>query len=562
MRTGLITTRSVTITAVLVSAAAAVSAFAQGGDQARAAALSALAELKALRVAQILQLDRDKATAILPTLEQIEAQRAALAEWIGTQWQTNRTVVETTLKAWRPGQPPDAAVTQACAKLHEEYLKNLNAYEQAVEKTAESVLSAAGVPEGIVEDAQTADRRREMERRLDGCRSASEFIVQTAEALRLLMPDDYEIVRFSEAERIASRLGAREPVAADPLTRTVLALLDELMTLPVEAFTTQRAELLAHVGQVLGETGAAVPPVLTRDEFVGWLKLPETLLAVAELAGQPRDTGPTRLPEEFLSAMRQLELMWLFEDLSLTGEQALAISDLLVQIGVDVRNAQAKRAEVAADAPEILSQVKAAIREGRPIPAQVADAVRKLLANAEEVEANLTRAMAENLTAFRRMLSEPQRSLVYWQPDGPALRAIPRNQRAEALRHDAALIADAVDFLNAIKFQRSKRYRNVKVQFTDDFVAQYVDPRSPEFDAVVDAVLEVVTQARYVAPEDWENGADVEYGAQVIRAMGLLENLEVPARGNEPYDWRYLYDLLTDPAAAAMARTWMGTQRG
>ncbi|MCX7598378.1 MAG: hypothetical protein N2512_05865, partial [Armatimonadetes bacterium] len=412
---------------------------------------------------------------------------------------------------------------------------------------------------GLVEDAQAAERRRDMERRLDGCRSAPEFILQTAEALRLLMADDYAIVRIAEAERVARRLGAQEPVAADPLTATVLAVLDELMNLPVEAFTTQRAELLTHVGQALGETGPAVPPALTWDAFLEWLKTPETLLAVAAVAGQPRDTAPARLPDEFLSAMRQLELMWLFQDLDLTAEQAAAMGELLAQIEVDVKNAQAKQAEVAADAPGILSQVKAALSQGQPIPAKVADAARKLLASAEEVDANLTRAMAENLVAFRRLLSEPQRSLVYWQPDGPALRAMPREYRAEAMHHDAVLIADAVDFLNAIKFQRSKRYRNVKVQFTDDFVAQYVDPDSPEFDAIVDAVLEVVTQARYVAPEDWENGADVEYGARVIRAMGLLEELEVPAPGNEPYDWRDLYELLTDPAAVAMARMWMGT---
>lgn len=561
MRTGSVSRSLAASLTVLLFAAATVPAAAQTGEQSKTAALSALAELDSLRVAQTLQLDRTKAAAVLPFLEEIDKQRAALATWATAQWQANRAVVEATLRAWRPGQPPDAAGAQTCAKLHEEYQNKIAAYQQAVEKTAESVLAAASIAQGIVEDAQTADQRREMERRLDGCRSAAEFVVQTAEALRLLMADDYAIVRMSEAERIASRLGAREPVAADPLTRTVLALLDELMTLPVEAFTAQRTELLAHVGQVLGETETAVPPALTWDAFLDWLKTPETLLAVATIAGQSRDAAPARLPEEFLSAMRQLELMWLLEDLDLSPDQAVAMSELLSQIEVDVTSAQAKRAEVAADAPEILNQVKAALGEGQPIPAKVADAARKLLASAEEVDANLTRAMAENLVAFRRMLSEPQRSLVYWQPDGPALRAIPRNQRAEALRHDAALIADAVDFLNAIKFQRSKRYRNVKVQFTDDFVAQYIDPRSPDFDAVVDAVLEVVTQARYVTPEDWENGADVEYGAQVIRAMGLLEELEVPARGNEPYDWRDLFQMLTDPAAVAMARRWTATLR-
>lgn len=542
----------------LLAAAFLAALTAPAAAQIKADALSALAQLNSLRVAQTLQLDRTKAASILPTLEELDKQRAALAAWATAQWQANRTAVEATLRAWRPDRPPEATGAQACARLHEDYLKNLKAYQQAVEKAATAVLAAAGVAQGVVEDPQAAEQRREMERRFDGSRSAAEFIVNTAEALRLLMADDYAIVRLPEAERVARRLGAREPVAADPLTATVLSVLDDLMTLPVEAFTTQRAALLRRVGQIIGEPeSAAIPPVLTWDAFTDWLKAPETLLVLRDLAGQPGSTAPAQVPEEFLSAMHEIELMWFFEHLEPNGAQAAAISELLTQIQVDLRNAEAKRAEVAAEAPQLLGQVKAALTAGDAIPTKLADAVQKLLARAEEVEANLRRAMVENIAAFQRLLSEPQRSLVYWQPDGAALRAMPRDRRAESLRHDAALIADAVDFLNAIKFQRSKRYRNVKVQFTDDFVAQYVDPNSPDFDAVVEAVLEVVRQARYVTPEDWESGADVEYGARVIRAMGLLQELEVPAPENEQYDWRDLYELLTDSRAVAMAQTWM-----
>ncbi|MCX7599284.1 MAG: hypothetical protein N2512_10550, partial [Armatimonadetes bacterium] len=179
--------------AALLLVATVMPAVAQSSDESKVA-VSALAELRSLRVAQAPQLDPSKATTILPYLDEINRQREALAVWAAAQWQANRTLVEATLQGWRPGQLPNVAGARVCEKLHDEYLKNLRAFEQAVEKTAESILTAASIAHGLVEDAQAAERRRDMERRLDGCRSAPEFILQTAEALRLLMADDYAIV--------------------------------------------------------------------------------------------------------------------------------------------------------------------------------------------------------------------------------------------------------------------------------------------------------------------------------------------------------------------------------
>jgi hypothetical protein len=247
----------------------------------------------------------------------------------------------------------------------------------------------------------------------------------------------------------------------------------------------------------------------------------------------------------------------LLSDLGLGDDQARATAEGLASASSQLRAAAAKRDEIAGAAPDVLAVVREALTQGQAIPPEAADAAQKLLAQADEVEANLTDAMVKNIEGLRRLLGPGQRGVVYWRPEGAVLRAIPREDRAADLKREAALVADGLDFINSVKFQSAKRYGNVKVQFTEDFVAQYVDPNGPFYERAREAALDVVRQARMVSTDDWDNGAGADYAGQLMQAVGALEQQVLPAQRNERYLWADLYELLTDNRVVTTARGWL-----
>ncbi|MBC7287935.1 MAG: hypothetical protein H5T86_07805, partial [Armatimonadetes bacterium] len=246
-------------------------------------------------------------------------------------------------------------------------------------------------------------------------------------------------------------------------------------------------------------------------------------------------------------------LLALISDLRLAPDQVAALVQLVAQIGNDVDAANADRKALAERARELMPAVEAALRQGKPLEADMADKVQQILAEDDQTIGELKRAMADYLRRMARMLRPEQQRLVNWTPPGDVLRLIPAEFAAMRLRQRAAIIRRGLDFLNYLKYRTAKDYMNLKVSQSREFVAAFVDPRSPAYARALEMTLDLVSEARMVAREEWEGGADVEYATHLMRAIGALRDPEAQEpTGQEIYTWQRLYDILTVPGVHQM----------
>ncbi len=533
------------------TAAFAVAVVAVAWPQANKASIRAIDELRSCRTAYVLQLNRQEADAILSAAESLRKASDDYADWAGKQWKADGEKVKAAVAAWVEGRQPPQDQADAARSLLKTSLDKQGKLRETAESVAEKVLKSLGDKAALVETAQQAATRRLAERRFSGARSPAEAVLIAAEALRLLMPDDYALVRVAEAERLAAAISGGQPEPG--LVSNVLDVLDMLVDLPPQRFVADRRRLLADIAQRLGlPPAAAALPQVTHDEFVRWLMTPETYNVLRTLAGKSLPTH-TEVPEEYQSYLGKLRVLTLMTDLQMRPGQVRAFVQLCGQISRAVTAAESDRKAVGKQALELVPSVRDALKAGKALEGSVADKVQKVLADADGIDRDLRVAMMAYIRQLRRILSPPQRALVDWVPPGEVLRLLPPQARTANLRRRAGLIQQAIDFLNRLKFQVAKRYMNLKVSLSQDFVAGFVPPDSPDFDRAMDFVLELVAEARMVPPQDWDNGADVEFATRLMRGLGVLRDPVPPPPSEDVlYTWQDLYEIFTTPGAAAV----------
>lgn len=520
--------------------------------------IAALDELRALRTATKLGIDKQRAAQALKLVQAVDEQKKQYTQWATKEWKTRAETVKAAIKVWAAGGQATADQQAAAKALYQAYAQWQRSIDETAHKAAVGIVRLARAGGHAAETAEEASRRKQAERVYDGARSAAEFVLRAAETLHGLMPDDYALVRFSEAQRIASTLTGQGQ-APRQLVDAVLVTLDDLVGLPPQAYLTQRQALLAEISQrlSLAESPKVVESV-PFDEVVEWVKGPATVRVLSVMAGNslPATTMP---PEEFEVACQELALLAMTYDLQLGPGQTRALAQLVSSLQRDKQLLEQTRQELGQRAMELISDVRKAIGEGKTLEASVADKVQAILAEDDTAIGEFKVAAYDYINRMRRMLTPQQRMLVDWVAPGEVLRLVPPRAKIAMLRRRAAMIANTIDFYNSIKYQLPKRYMNVKVQYTQEFVSRFVPPDSPQFEQAMDFALELVTQMRFVPREEWDAGLDAEYATRLLHGLGVLPSLGPrQPTGQELYGWEDMYRLLTSKGAGALAVLWLG----
>lgn len=513
---------------------------------------AALEELRCFRLIQVLQITREHAPAIIEILADVSKLQTSYATWASEQWKTSGQQVLAVTQAWATGQ---SAGDQEAAVfiLFQQYLQQRAALRETAEKAADTVLATLKVGPEVAEDRHTAEDRQIAERRFWGARNAAELVLSSAESLRLLMPDDYDLVRLSEAQKVAQALSGGPQAPPPQLIDVILRTFDDLVQVAPAILVNGRQQILADIARRLQiDLSAVIVPAVTWDELVSCVESSYFLAALQALAGT-EVSAVTLAPREFEAAMNQVALVVFFHDLQLGPQQADAVWEIVgqTQRAVDARDRLLLQHSAAATT--LVAKVREAVRSGQPLDAASADAIQALLDTIQEADGKLKVTLTLQISQVRRILDPGQRQLVDWVPPGEVMRLMPPERRAEELREQAAMIDGALAFMNRIKFSTATDYKARKVQLSQNFVRQYFRENTPAFDRALDFTLQVVTDARFVSREDWENGADLEYATNLLRGLGLLETPGVPEpTGQELYNWQDLYELLTGAAEARL----------
>ncbi len=114
--------------------------------------------------------------------------------------------------------------------------------------------------QALVQSPEDAAARRALVQRLGGFESVGEFVAAGIDALRDLMPDEYQMVVQSEAQRMAAAMVGRDSPDLPAMTAEVLAILTEVSTWTPPRYQEQRESLPAQINARLGfDTGARAP---------------------------------------------------------------------------------------------------------------------------------------------------------------------------------------------------------------------------------------------------------------------------------------------------------------
>ena len=537
--------------ALVALAAVCAIAVAQDTGQPQAAPRTALAELRSLRTMQALHIGREQAGAILSALADVSKRQDDFGVWATAQSEAALNTAAAAGAALSRRQLPPAPLVGQARDILGARLRHVQGIYQAADAAAQQIVKLATIPALIVEPRDAAGRTSDMEVRYKGARSAAEYVVDEAEALRMLEDNDYRLMRRVEAQRIAERIMGQGQ-AADQFSVPVINALDSLRRLPDQDFESGRAVLIQQVARNLNVVGpGATAPALTWREFTDWVVAPETAKMLAVTAGV---TAPkiTPAPPAVVDALADLRMMMLFLDLQLGPEQAVALGQLLAAVGVDKTavGAQADQAEI--DAGNVLPRIVNAMAQGQTVGADVADGVQKALAGGDASKAMMRAAMTIHVTGFKRILTPAQRNMVDWAPSEAADK-LPAEERSRVLEQQAGVIGEGLDELNTVKFAEGLRYKTLVVSFSRDVVARYIDPRRPDFNDAVSFARQLALEARHVKIADWNGGDDLLFAIRLMRGLGALEDEAGGTQGRALYVWDEIYDILMGTADTPLA---------
>jgi len=119
--------------------------------------------------------------------------------------------------------------------------------------------------QAMVQSPDAAAARQALVQRLGGFESVGEFVAAGLDALRDLMPDEYQMVAQGEAARMAAAMVGNDSPDLPAMTAEVLGIFAEVSTWTPPRYQEQRASLPAQINARLGFDAGAGAPVSWED---------------------------------------------------------------------------------------------------------------------------------------------------------------------------------------------------------------------------------------------------------------------------------------------------------
>ncbi|MGC9320027.1 MAG: hypothetical protein ACP5KN_18490 [Armatimonadota bacterium] len=256
------------IAVMLVAAPAALAQDGAFGDprtgtdtQAHSDSAALLEDVHILLTVRDLALTDDQVRAALSLAEGLAEQRARLRELRASIWEEHQDDIEAVNEAWLEGNE----APRRAKRVADGAISNLQQAEQdlaqARRDAADELL--AGLTEdqrAMIEDPQLAAQRAARKARLGGM-SIGEFVAAELDAIRDLMPDEYQMLAEAEAARIARAIVGSDAPDLDAVTREILHIMNQVFAWTPERYQRQRQDLPRQIENALGMRSSTEAPV-------------------------------------------------------------------------------------------------------------------------------------------------------------------------------------------------------------------------------------------------------------------------------------------------------------
>ncbi len=515
------------------------------GAQALAQATAAVAATPIWRDAQLLwttatlRLSPEQRQQLVPLLDQLQAQLDSSRKRRQELWAQSGQAIVTVVTRWIAGAQPDAP-TKTLADTLADDAADLTAADEAAVVAAATTLAQVLTPaqNALLETAEEAAQRGQARRRYEGAPSAADYVVRELQSQRALMQDDYVTLRVAEAARVARKLvdprapGYRETEAA------VLRLFDQVSTWTDDQFATALPGLPDKVRQFLQLEDDAIARPLSYAMVRAWLTDPRTprYLTVYGTAAPPLPLQDPPPAVELQQALDAAQTVRLLNDWRLSVPQLTQVAACATAARGEVEQAAAAREALLNSVIPQLAPLVPYLISGQPLSEQWDKYLRDLTAKLEEPDRARDVAMVPLVASLNRAFTPEQAATVDWRvPPGIAAEQ-PAEERARAMRKQAAMIAEAIEmvaFLRPLDLETFNALRPARVE----------RPDSLEYQRVRERVFDEIMQARGISRQDWPRMAP-EVATHILQTAGQLREAAAAPTDRKPLDWSAISSLL------------------
>lgn len=168
-------------------------------------------------------------------------------------WEQYQDDFEAVINAWLTGQRVDGRSKRAADNAVNKLRVAANGLAEARGAGARQLLNVLSEEQrALVEDAATAAERQARTQRMGGIESVGEFVAAELDAIRDLMPDEYQMLAAAEAERIATAIVGPDSPRLEAMTAQVLNILNQVRSWTPPYYQQQRESLPDQIESALG----------------------------------------------------------------------------------------------------------------------------------------------------------------------------------------------------------------------------------------------------------------------------------------------------------------------
>ncbi|MBD3292836.1 MAG: hypothetical protein GF393_07905 [Armatimonadia bacterium] len=265
--------QALVIAAVL--AQMALPAFAQGDDQPGPAmpgvpgsSVELYEDVQILRTVRTLSMTGEQLGELVQINADVVGERRQLADLRERMWDQYEDDIEEVLGAWMAGEEASRAARSAADSAVNRVNRARSDFEDTRQDATEALYDIlTDAQRDLVESPGVAEARAARRGRMGGTDSVGEYLASELDAIRDLMPDEFELLAGAEAQRIARNITGPEASNLPQMADAVLDIMLEVFAWTPDRYREQRPTLSAQIERNLG-----FAPVAERAP-VGWTDL-------------------------------------------------------------------------------------------------------------------------------------------------------------------------------------------------------------------------------------------------------------------------------------------------
>ena len=364
------------------------------------------------------------------------------------------------------------------------------------------------------------------------------------------MPDEYELIRIPEAQRIAAKIVPPNSPDFVPVVEQVLQLTDSIYGQSQDQYTQEYPILAEQVAQYLQLPPPSARAPISHQQLLDFLSSPYTMPLLQRMAALAiTESLPTepRLVEDCLvsQAAEVMDLAGLLDYLQVSVQQLSAIAPVAQRIDSILQPVREPAANQDQSFNSILIQVRDLLLAGGQVPPEW----QQFQTNLEQQRDQARQQIAQQLERVQRGLLPGQNQLIDWQPPMDILAADAERLAREQMRVLAEMHT-VVDAFERLRFRQMQDYQRTRIAELNQLLERYGIPEnSPAYPEFRSFGIEILNQMRQTPWEQWQQ-ARIALALELLGKLGVIGGVSAGPAQQAPLTWQDMFTALTYPKAS------------